>query len=192
MIYGAATGFVFLSAIEILDGYSAEWGASAGDIAANAGGTALFVSQELLWNEQRIIPKYSFHATPYASARPNTLGSSYSEQMLKDYNGQTYWLSANVNSFLPKSKLPKWINVAVGYGAEGMITGDDDLVNTVFLPEDRRVRQFYFSLDADLTKIETKSKLLKTVFSIVNFIKVPSPTFEVNNEGKVRFHVLYF
>jgi uncharacterized protein YfiM (DUF2279 family) len=192
MIYGAAAGFVFLSAVEVLDGYSANWGASAGDVAANAGGSLLFVSQELLWNEQRITPKYSFHATPYASARPQVLGSTYSEQMLKDYNGQTYWLSANLHSFWKGSYIPKWLNVAVGYGGEGMITGEDDLVNTVFLPEDHRVRQFYFSLDADLTKIETNSHLLKTIFSVINVIKIPAPTFEVNSDGKVKFHPLYF
>ena len=192
MIYGAAAGFVFLSAVEVLDGYSANWGASAGDVAANAGGSLLFVSQELLWNEQRITPKYSFHATPYASARPQVLGSTYSEQMLKDYNGQTYWLSANLHSFWKGSYIPKWLNVAVGYGGEGMITGEDDLVNTVFLPEDHRVRQFYFSLDADLTKIETNSLLLKTIFSVINVIKIPAPTFEVYSDGKVKFHPLYF
>ncbi|HEX8270739.1 MAG TPA: DUF2279 domain-containing protein [Flavobacterium sp.] len=192
MIYGAASGFLFLSAVEVFDGFSENWGASAGDLAANAGGTALFVSQELLWKEQRIVPKYSFHSTPYASARPNVLGKSYSEQMLKDYNGQTYWLSANIHSFSKSSKIPKWFNIAIGYGAEGMITGDDGLVNPIFLPEKERVRQFYLSLDADLTKIETKSHLLKTLFSVINVIKIPAPTLEINGKGGVKFHAFYF
>ena len=42
-----------------MDGYSAEWGASSGDIIANALGTGLYISQELLWKEQRITPKFS-------------------------------------------------------------------------------------------------------------------------------------
>ena len=192
MLYGAGAGFVLLSAVEVLDGYSENWGASVGDIAGNAAGSLLFVSQELLWREQRITPKYSFHPTPYASVRPGVLGHSYSEQMLKDYNGQTYWLSANVHSFLKSSSIPRWLNIAVGYGGEGMITGQDDLVNTVFLPEKQRVRQFYVSLDADLTKIETESHFLKTIFSLVNVIKIPAPTFEINREGKAQFHPLYF
>jgi len=192
LIYGSAFGFAFISAIEILDGYSAQWGASWGDLAANAGGTALYVTQELLWDEQRIIPKFSFHTTPYASARPNVLGSTVSEQILKDYNGQTYWLSVNLHSFAKKSTIPDWLNVAVGYGAEGMITGNDHLVNTVFLPEHERVRQFYLSLDVDLTKIDTNSHLLKTLFSIFNTIKVPAPTLEVRGDGIVKFRPLYF
>jgi hypothetical protein len=38
-------GFAFLTAVEVMDGYSAEWGASSGDIIANAAGTALYISQ---------------------------------------------------------------------------------------------------------------------------------------------------
>ena len=192
LIYGSTLGFVFLSAVEVMDGYSSNWGASWGDVAANASGTALYVSQELLWKEQRIIPKFSFHTTPYAAVRPNVLGDSWNEQILKDYNGQTYWLSANVHSFFKQSKIPKWLNVAVGYGAEGMITGDEAFVNTVFVPEDERVRQFYFSLDVDLSKIKTKSPVLKTIFSVFNTIKIPAPTFEFRDDGKVKFRALYF
>ena len=192
LLYGSTLGFVFLSAVEVMDGYSSKWGFSSGDMIANASGTALFVSQELLWKEQRIVPKFSFHTTPYASARPNVLGNSLGEQILKDYNGQTYWLSVNVHSFFKQSKIPKWLNVAVGYGAAGMLTGDDEFVNTVFLPESERTRQFYFSFDADLTKIETKSHTLKTIFSVFNTIKIPAPTIEIRDSGEFRFHGLYF
>lgn len=192
LIYGSTLGFAFLTAVEVFDGYSSEWGFSVGDVVANASGTALFVSQELLWNEQRIVPKFSFHTTQYASARPNVLGGNLQEQILKDYNGQTYWLSANVHSFFKQSKIPKWINVAVGYGAEGMITGRDELVNTVFFSEKERTRQFYLSLDVDLTKIQTKSHVLKTIFAVFNTIKIPAPTFEVNGSQGVKFHFLYF
>jgi hypothetical protein len=192
LIYGSTLGFVFLSAVEIFDGYSSKWGASVGDVVANASGTALFVSQELLWKEQRIVPKFSFHTTPYASVRPNVLGNSLNEQLLKDYNGQTYWLSFNVHSFFKQSQIPKWLNVALGYGAEGMVTGNNEFVNTIFLPESERIRQFYFSFDADLTKIETKSHLLKTFFTIFNTVKIPAPTLEIRGSQGLKFHYLYF
>ena len=192
LIYGATLGFVFLSSVEVLDGYSSEWGFSYGDLAANAAGTVLYVSQELLWKEQRIVPKFSFHTTVYAAARPNVLGSNFSEQVFKDYNGQTYWLSANLYSFFKQSKVPKWLNLAIGYGAEGMIVGNDEMVNTVFFPEKERVRQFYLSLDADLSKIKTKSHLLKTVCAIFNTIKIPAPAFEISSSHGVKFRYLYF
>lgn len=192
LIYGSTLGLAFMTTVEVFDGYSANWGASWGDVAANISGTALYVSQELLWKEQRIVPKFSFHTTPYASARPNVLGSSIQEQVLKDYNGQTYWLSANIYSFAKASAIPKWLNVAVGYGAEGMITGNDEFVNTVFLPESKRYRQFYLSLDVDLTKIETKSHFVKTILTVLNTIKIPAPTFEIKGLGGSKFHWLYF
>lgn len=192
LIYGSTLGFAFMSVVEVFDGYSSEWGASWGDVVANASGTALFVSQELLWNEQRIIPKFSFHTTKYASQRPNVLGSSLNEQILKDYNGQTYWLSANIYSFCKTSKIPKWLNVAVGYGAEGMITGKSESADAVLYPKQARIRQYYLSLDVDLSKIQTKSHVLKTVFSIFNTIKIPAPAFEINGRGKAIFHSFYF
>lgn len=188
LIYGAGYGFVFLTAVEIFDGYSAEWGFSWGDVAANATGTTLYISQELLWDEQRIIPKFSFHTTKYANQRPELLGESFSEQILKDYNGQTYWLSANIHSFAKASKIPKWLNVAVGYGAEGMLSSQENNL----LPNDDRFRQFYLSFDVDLSKIETNSHFLKTIFSLFNTIKIPAPTFEINSLGKSKFHFLYF
>jgi hypothetical protein len=192
LIYGSTLGLAFLTVVEVFDGYSSNWGASLGDVAANVSGTALYVSQELLWKEQRIVPKFSFHTTPYASARPAVLGSSIQEQILKDYNGQTYWLSGNIHSFAKTSTIPKWLNIAVGYGAEGMITGEDALVNTTFLPESKRYRQFYLSLDVDLTKIQTKSHFVKTILTVFNSIKIPAPTFEVRASGALKFHFLYF
>ena len=189
LIYGATYGFAFLTAVEVLDGFSKEWGASSGDIIANVAGSGLLIGQELLWNEQRITLKYSFHQTKYAKQRPNTLGENYIQQALKDYNGQTYWLSANIWSFNKKSKFPKWLNVAFGYGAEGMLYGNSNTANSILQDP---YRQFYLSLDVDLSKIKTNSEFLKTIFSVVNFIKIPAPALEINTKGSIKFHYLYF
>ncbi|MDI6048134.1 DUF2279 domain-containing protein [Flavobacterium yafengii] len=192
MLYGAGLGFVFLTAVEVLDGYSSEWGASLGDVVANASGTALYISQELIWKEQRITPKFSFHATKYASYRPEVLGSSFTEQILKDYNGQTYWFSVNLHSFAKSSKIPKWLNLALGYGADGMITGNKEDTPPVLTSNPKRFRQFYLSLDVDLTKIKTKSHFLKTVFSIFNTVKIPAPTIEFVRFNDIKYHFIYF
>lgn len=189
LIYGATLGFTFLTAVEVLDGFSQEWGFSLGDVAANAAGTGLLIGQELLWNEQRITLKYSFHQTKYAAMRPGTLGENFIQQALKDYNGQTYWLSANIWSFKKESSFPKWLNIAIGYGAEGMLYGEDLPTNQF---SQNPYRQFYLSLDVDLTKIKTKSKFLQSVFSVINFIKIPAPTLEFRTKGGIKFHYLYF
>ena len=172
-----------------MDGFSEEWGFSLGDIAANAAGTGLLVGQELLWKEQRIIVKYSFHQTKYSKIRPELLGENFMEQSIKDYNGQTYWLSANIWSFSKESNFPKWINIALGYGAEGMLGVSNSLKNIV---SPKPFRQFYISLDVDLSKIKTQSKILQSVFSVINFIKIPAPTLEFRSKGGLKFHYLYF
>lgn len=189
LIYGASLGMGFLTAVEIMDGFSEEWGFSWTDMAANAAGTGLFVGQELLWNEQRVLLKYSFHRTHFAKQRPNTLGNGLAEELLKDYNGQTYWLSANINSFLKTDKIPNWLNIAIGYGAEGMLTGD--AIDPLYTNQERR-RQFYFSLDVDLTRIQTNSNLLKTIFDVFNLIKVPFPAIELDGNGRIKWHAIYF
>lgn len=191
LIYGATLGLGFLTAIEIMDGFSTEWGFSWGDMAFNAMGSGLYVGQQLLWQEQRVRLKFSYHQTSYAKLRPEVLGDGFLEELLKDYNGQTYWLSANVNSFLKSDKIPKWLNLAFGYGAEGMAaaTANDTPVD---LQPDNRQRQYYLSLDIDLSRIETNSSLLRTLFDVFNLIKLPFPALEMNSQGAVKLHYIYF
>ena len=189
LLYGATLGFGYLTAVEVLDGYSKAWGFSWGDILANGAGTGLYIGQELLWKEQRIDIKYSFHQTKYASLSPDKLGKSFLEQTLKDYNGQTYWLSANLYSFFKSSKLPKWLNLAVGYGANGMLSGVEDIDNQMLITNSR-YRQFYLSFDVNLKHIKTESLLLRTVLDVFNVIKIPFPTLEFN-KNRCVFHLFY-
>lgn len=191
LLYGATLGFGFLTAVEIFDGYSEEWGFSWSDMVANGLGTGLYVGQELLWDEQRITMKYSFHQTRFANLRPDKLGDGLLEESLKDYNGQTYWLSVNVHSFAKNSKIPKWINVAIGYGADGMLTGKNENVNNFILAQDR-YRQWYLSLDVDLSRIQTNSRLLRTLFDVFNVIKLPFPAIEFNSKNGIKLHYIYF
>ena len=193
LLYGATLGFAYLTAVEVLDGFSEEWGFSWGDIFANAAGTGLYISQEMLWKEQRIAIKYSFHQTNFSDISPDKLGESISEQLLKDYNGQTYWLSINLKSFLKNTKIPGWLNVAFGYGGEGMLSGVENLQNTdnQIIENENRYRQFYLSLDLNLTSIHTKSQLLSSIFSVINMIKIPFPTLEFNKKG-TAFHLFYY
>ena len=189
--FGGTLGLAYLTGIEVLDGLSEEWGFSWGDMAANTAGAGIYISQELIWNEQRIRPKFSAHLSPYAELRPNILGASTSERLLKDYNGQTYWLSANVSSFLNKeTRFPKWLNVAFGYGGEEMIKGDARnyyIKGNVY----SAYRQYYLSFDIDLTKIKTKSHFLKALFGTLNYIKIPFPSLEFSNRG-VKGYGIYF
>ena len=192
---GGGSGFAYMTAIELMDGFSTGWGFSWGDMTANFGGSALAISQQYFWNEQRISLKYSFHQTSYPAYRPNLLGSNLSEQIVKDYNGQTYWLSVNIASFLAKeTKFPRWINVALGYGAEGMISGSNNYVvvsSNGQITGNDRYRKCFLSLDVDFTKIKTKSSFLRGVFSAINCLKIPFPAIEFNDH-LTKLHGLYY
>jgi hypothetical protein len=184
-LYGAIAGFAIMVPIEILDGYSEAYGASTGDIIADAAGPLLYFGQKKLWNEVRLIPKISYHQTSFAPLRPEVLGSTTVERMMKDYNGHTFWLSVDTDKFM---RFPKWLNIAFGYGAEKMIYARDYQNREANLIP---YRQFYISLDPDLTAIRTRSPLVKTLLFFAGMIKIPSPTLEFAN-GKARFHPLYF
>ena len=217
---GAAIGTGLQLSIEIMDGFGDKWGFSLSDVAFNTLGVGLFVGQELLWEEQRITMKLSSNAQTYPDipvysvdgqnsttirTRANDIfGESYFQRLSKDYNAQTIWMSFNIHSFLPNrksSRFPKWLNVAVGYGADNMFEGNDDDYGWTSLSANGqrieyqrdptilpRYQQYYFSLDVDLRRIPTKNYFLKTVFNILNFIKIPAPALEVNTLGKVKLH----
>jgi len=189
---GAALGVGFLTGVELLDGTSAAWGFSWWDMAANFSGAGLYVGQELGWGEQRLRLKFSAHHTDYAAMRPSLLGEGSIERYLKDYNGQTIWLSTNLKSFASRSAVPAWLNMAFGYGADGMVTASKPVSRDAFGGDLPRQQRFFLSPDLDLTKIRTRSKTMRTILFVLNSIKVPAPAFEVDSNGNATFHWLYF
>ena len=192
LLVGAPMGLIYLTGIEIMDGHSEGWGFSWGDMLANTTGSVILIGQELLWKEQKMVLKVSSHLSPYANYRPDLMGSVWYERLLKDYNGQTYWLSMNVNSLTGWDKWPEWLNLAVGYGADGMISSNYN--KKIYENSDsfKWQKQYYVALDLDLRKLPVKSPFLKGVFNLINFIKVPMPTIEFNQKGSPNYHILYF
>lgn len=191
-IWAGVAGGVAVVPLEYFDGRAEKWGASISDAVADVAGGALATANELAWAEQRIQMKISYHPSPYADLRPDLFGDQYS-RYLKDYNGHTLWLSGRVHSWLPegkfKQKYPRWLNVAVGYGAEGLYGGyGDNLTQAV---RDREFRQYYLALDIDLSNIKTKSAFLDFLLSTLNVIHLPSPTLEFNGRRGLVWHWLY-
>ncbi len=199
---GGLSGAIYHTVIETLDGFSSQWGWSWGDIGANFIGSGMFIAQELAWDDQRIQLKWSFHRKRYADATLNKrsddiFGKSSPERFLKDYNGQTYWLSSNLRSFFPHSNIPVWLQISVGTGIEGFFgarenLGKDKFGNVVFnRPDIKRVRQWYLAPDIDLTKIKTNRKGIKFALNVLNIVKFPTPSLEYSN-GKVKFNWIHF
>jgi hypothetical protein len=194
-LIGTMTGLGFLTMIEIMDGHSAKWGFSIGDMLANIAGSVLFEGQQLLWGEQRISLKYSYHGTIFPQYYPAELGSNLPQRMLKDYNGQTYWLAFNIGSFLPAANgFPKWLDLSVGYGAEGMIgaSSNPSAINGRPIPDFKRYRQFYLSVDADLYRIDGLSPLSTALLKVNRTLKLPAPALEWNDGQGAKWHWFYY
>jgi Predicted periplasmic lipoprotein (DUF2279) len=196
---GMLTGTVLQSTLEVMDGFSEQWGFSLGDFAANTTGCALFGVQQAVWDEQRVLLKVSnfpksynkttnIGATESEFNRAKDLyGDNYALTFFKDYNAINWWLSANPRSFMKSSKFPSWLNIAFGHSAENVYGAYG---NPAGFPS--RYRQYFLSFDIDLTKIKTKSKLLKSVLGALNFVKIPAPTLEYNSQGQWKFHPIMF
>lgn len=194
-LFASGISFLYQTTIEVFDGFSAEWGFSPGDVLCNTSGVALFTLQQLEWEEQRIVLKYSFHQTEYSKYRPDVLGSNLPENILKDYNGLTYWMSIHPRSFFKKSDwLPNWLSIGIGFGAEGMTGGKENPVEVDgnSIPSFNRYRQYFLSLDFDLARIKTKSVLLSSFFKIINIVHLPAPAIEWSPGRKARYHAFYF
>jgi hypothetical protein len=214
LIFGFSMGMLLQTTIEVLDGFSPKWGFSYADMSANVLGAGVFFAQQKLWSEQRVLMKVSsgkrsYSKEPIFSANGNgssslnqraneLFGVSFPERYLKDYNAQTYWLSFNLSSIIDNYKIPPWLNVSVGYGAQNMFGGyanswTDQNGNIYSLNNDfDRYNQFYLTPDIDFRRIPVKSQFLKALFKALNLIKMPMPGIEVNTKGKVVFHYLVF
>ena len=183
---GGLRGTFYNSIIEILDGFSENWGASMGDFASNSIGSFIVISQELYWKEQRILIKYSYSRSDLSYENSELFGDNFFQRTFKDYNGQTYWISMNINSMFKadNSQFPDWLNLALGHSAKDM-TSPNNTTN------DGRYRQFFLSFDIDLMRIESKNKILNVLSNVFGYIKIPFPTIEFSN-NQFTLHPIYF
>lgn len=183
---GGLRGTFYNSIIEILDGFSENWGASMGDFASNSFGSFIAISQELYWKEQRILIKYSYSRSDLSYQNSELFGDNFFQRTFKDYNGQTYWISMNINSIfrVDNSQFPDWLNLALGHSAKGM-TSPNNTTN------DGRYRQFFLSFDIDLMRIKSKNKILNVLSNVFGYIKIPFPTIEYTN-NQFTLHPIYF
>ncbi len=214
LLLGAGTSTLLQTTVEVMDGFSQQWGFSWTDVAMNGTGVVVFAAQELAWEEQRINVKLSSYNPGYSTApvparreggATSTLayrgrelyGDTPWERFIKDYNGQTIWLTANPAVLLGKqAKLP-WLNVAAGYsvrnvfGAYGNIwrVGNETYTVNELAP---RQREYILSLDVDFERIPAKHPVLKTALHLLNHIKFPAPALLLAEKDGLEWRWLYY
>jgi hypothetical protein len=190
-LLGTGLSLGYQTTLEFLDAYSAEWGFSWSDVAANTLGAGFYLGQELLWHEQHFLIKFSAHPTEFAAIRPSVLGSNFAERLLKDYNGQTYWLTFNPTQFIRNSKFPAWLCLSLGYSANAKIIGDQDIYTDNTGKTYFAQREFILSLDIDFSRLPVKRPWIKTVLRQLNYVKFPFPALLLR-DGKLTAVPIYF
>lgn len=211
LLSSAFVGLLSQSTIELMDGYSEQWGFSKSDFLANIVGSSFFVAQEFFWDKQYVSFKVSNVPIAYNSAtiystdglRTSSLakratslfGSNYSRTFLKDYNAQTIWACFHLKSFFPNNQhIPKWLNIALGYSGQNMFGGFENTWqesgHTFVIPENqlKRYRQYFLSLDVNFDQIDTKIPILNTIFDMIHAFHIPMPTLEYNSLGEFHLH----
>lgn len=188
---GASFAMLYQTTLEFFDGYSADWGFSFGDMGANLLGAGLsYMRNTGLLHGVQI--KYSWWKTPYPQYRQNVLGKTIPEQMLKDYNAQTYWLSLNLPEKWFKNNR-NWLCVSLGYSINGYTGGKQNYFDPgVQLPavQFARESEFLLSPDIDFSKLEIKKKWVRTVLKVFNVVKLPLPAIGTDTGGKFLFKLL--
>lgn len=214
---GLAVGVstVLQSTVEVMDGFSSEWGFSWSDVAMNALGAGGFAGQELLWGEQRVNVKMSSWrvdhstapllpvsesgtATSLAERAAELYGTTPWQRFIKDYNAQTLWLTANPDLLLGRDepRLP-WLNLAFGYSVDNVYGAQGNTWRANgqrYRPGDLapRQREYVLSLDIDFERIPTRSPALKTLLHLVNHFKVPAPAIVLRGQEGLQARWLYY
>lgn len=174
LLVGSAMAWSYQLSVEILDGYSAEWGFSIADVSANTLGCLTYSAQELFWQEQRINFKLGYHTSGYAPLRPEILGATFSERLLKDYNAQSYWLCTSPAQFFAKENKWNWLQIGIGYSVDQKLKGDASSVVLNGITYTAHP-EWAISLDIDWRKLPIKRRWVKNIVQPLNAIKLPFP-----------------
>ena len=178
-VWGSVAGLMYQTYVELEDGYARDWGFSPSDMVSNTLGAGYFVAQHYVPFLQNFTPKWQYVPSDWLGK--NTI--NHSTTFIDDYNGSTFWMSANVHNLLPEAAAgywPRWLNIAVGYNVYG-----------VGLPDPRdRERRYVVALDYNLVELLPDGHGLWNWFRQgLNMIKLPAPAIVIGNT--TRFHLLY-
>lgn len=189
----SGVSMLYLTTLEFFDGYSADWGFSFGDMGANIIGSSLAYLRNT-GKIRNVHLKWSYFETKYPPYRPDVLGHAFHERMLKDYNGQNYWLSVNMPGSWFADGSRNWLCFSVGYSIDGFTGGKQNYFDesVIIPPTLSREGEFYLSVDIDFSKLNIRNKWLKNVLKVFNVIKIPAPAIGFSTGGKLLVKPFYF
>lgn len=156
--------------IELNDGFTG-FSFSGYDLTANM----LGISYGVLQRQFPIFRNFKFKWSYYPSGKIIVTAEN-KFPIASDYDGHIYWLSIDVDGLLPKDMKgywPKFLNLAVGYGAINVSHEKAGIGETNARgPE---TRKFAVSLDYNLGSFDVDGDFLYTFRNIVDYFHFPAP-----------------
>ncbi len=168
--YGSLLGLSYELYIELEDGYHADYGFSPGD----AFGDILGATYPILQMTFPVLKNFQFKWSYYPSKKYlDDIKNGQSRVFTDDYDGQINWITMDPH-FLMSDELsksvPAWLGVGLGWSVRGLDS----------MGGGHRI--YYLALDYNLSKIETSSSFLRSVFWVLDIIHWPAPGLAI--EGK--------
>ncbi len=177
-IYGALMGLGYQFYVEVLDGYGLNYGLSPYEMYSNILGVIYYLGSAYSPFLQNFTPKFNYYPAP-------SFGEHFkvaSKTPIDDYSSWNFWITANVPHLLSdnySSFWPKWLDLSFGYSARNLGYPD-------------RSRIYTIALDYDLEEILPDGGPTWNWFKhTLNFLKLPSPTWEIWSNRSPRFYLLY-
>jgi hypothetical protein len=176
LLYGGIFSTLVYTGVELKDGYAREWGFDPLDLGFSVIGAFYPFAQNKIPFLQNFDFKYSYFPSNSAYYKNMNQESRNNQFFNDDYEGQTFWLTANIKNLLPRdidSIFPDFLNIALGVSVE----------NLADTPNIHRV--FVISPDIDLTKLfKTDNAFLKELLNLLNYIHLPLPAIQVSPDFK--------
>ncbi len=161
---------LFQLQIEVFDARFVKYGFSYPDVIANTTGQAFAIAQELEPRLKAIKPTFSYRKT---RALKNRVVASELRPSI-DYEGQTYWFSADVDRMLPAGAKPYWpsfVRLSVGHS----IT---DWINEQGVSY-RAKRKILLSLDLDPEKLPGDAPIWRSIKQTLSYYRFPAPALQI-------------
>lgn len=170
LLLGAGGSLLFQTFIEVEDGFS-KWGFDRVDFLSNVAGTAWPIARYYFPILHNVDLKFSYHPSPLLHQSGGTGFPGQKHLIMDDYEGQTFWLSVNVNDALPKAIEPYWpdfLRFALGYGARD-------------IKRKYAYRVYFVAVDYDVSKIiPNDTPLLRTINKFLSYIHLPAPAVQIH------------
>lgn len=192
---GGLLGLGYTTYVEVLDGFSRDWGFCPSDFYADVAGALFFWGYSHLPLLQNFTPKFMYFPPRWF----NSYSRKPSSMFIDDYSAHTFWISVNVYNLLPKtvqSYYPKWLDISVGFAVRNLCDPLNPANNcnpSVSEPVYHYVwgnRKIIIALDYDLVKLlPDGSPFWNWLKQSLNYFKLPSPAIEFGKP--TRFYLLY-